>query len=123
MEKLLKEKKKDKYANTIKMMEEEYRSSLLWYKTHRKSLLKEIHYKRKNDIIELVDDQIIKILNIFKQLKEEKLGEYKVKIKNEENITSEIKHKDHEKEKILKKIKKQQDKQKRKLGKFKLSHY
>ena len=123
LEKLQKQKKLKEFNNSLKMMRDEYRSSLLWYKYHKKLISSELCKKKKQMIIESLNKIYRKVLNLFKQFKKEMTETPRINKKkiNEEKY-DEIKFVDKRKEKIFKKIEKQQERQKRRFEKNKLDY-
>jgi len=116
LEKLQKQKKLKEFNNTLKMMRNEYHSSLLWYKEYRSLLLRELRKKRKLWIKKSFHNLHRNVSNFLKQLKREKSEEPKlIKQKIIKKRPEEIKLIDSRREKIIRKIKRQQQKQKRRF--------
>ena len=112
----LKSEDKDKYNETLKMMQDEYQSSLLWYRNYCNSVLNQ-KYKKKIP-------KGKKLKPVEKSTKTKKEGATKLKeaqpekpiIKEKEPIIKKTTFlEDKEKQRAIKRIKQQQEKQKRKF--------
>jgi hypothetical protein len=125
LDKLIKEDK-NKYKETLKMMEDEYNSSLLWYNCYCKSLAEPKRTKRKKVKPILFTKEKVKKEKIkpFLPIKEKFIKKIPEKTPKEETITKDIKKikiekkeksEDLQKLKLISKIKKKEEKQKRKL--------
>ena len=126
----LKLKDKKEYNDTLKMMEDEYQSSLLWYKHFRKSLLEKNHKKKNlvksvtepiNKFIKSVIGTINKFILNFNNKRAEK---NKIKQNKKEKAEKERKKREKEKEKAEKekekeKIKLEESKKPEKIEKKK----
>lgn len=135
----LKKKDKKAYNEALKMMEEEYRSALMWYKDYRKYILKKTI--EKNNLSKRNKNLINRTLlsskkaekskkPIKKQKTKEKKGRFSTeffkksekkeeepeRIKTEEQyIQQKFKEDQRKKEKALLRIKREQEKQRRKI--------
>lgn len=134
----LKEKDKKAHNEALKMMEDEYRSALLWYKDYRKDILKKTI--EKNNLSKRIKNLIDRTLPSSKKTEKSKKPIKKQKAKKKKGRLSteffkksekkppkkekkQVKKKQkaeedqHRKEKLLLKIKREQEKQKRKIKK------
>ncbi len=125
LDKLIKEDK-NKYEETLKMMEDEYNSSLLWYNCYCKSLTEPKKTKRKKVKPILFKKEKIKKEKIkpFISIKEKFIKRLPKKKPKKETITKDIKvirvekkekSEDFQKQRLISKIKRKEEKQKRKL--------
>ena len=125
LDKLIKEDK-NKYEETLKMMEDEYNSSLLWYNCYCKSLTEPKRTKRKKVKPILFKKKEVKKEKIkpFLSIKEKFIKILTEKTPKKVTITKDIKEiriekkeksEDLQKQRLISKIKKKEEKQKRKL--------
>jgi len=134
----LKEKDKKAHNEALKMMEDEYRSALLWYKDYRKDILKKTI--EKNNLSKRIKNSIDRTLPsskktekskkpIKKQKAKKKKGRFSTEFfkksekkppkKEKKRVKKKQKAEEdqHRKEKLLLKIKREQEKQRRKIKK------
>ena len=115
----LKKKDSKKYNEVIRMMEDEYLSSLYWYKYYQKSVLNQVHIKPL-DIFRKKIQRIKKEKNKKKKIKEaEKIQKPPTRPPKEEikkSIPDKISIDSDRKHDTLMKIKKAQNKQREKYG-------
>jgi len=112
----LKSEDKDKYNETLKMMQDEYQSSLLWYRNYCNSVLSQ-KYKKK-----IPKGKKLKPVEKSTKTKKEEATKLKETqpekpiIKEKEPIIKKTTFlEDKEKQRAIKRIKQQQEKQKRKF--------
>jgi hypothetical protein len=127
----LKKQDKQKYNEVLNMMNDEYKSSLLWYNNYIRSILKskilkEETPKKKERIfikkeekpkIEKVEEEIQK-KSIPKIQKKEEKEVVEFKEKTLSKIDKEVENQKLKKERALQRVKMEQEKQKRKLNKL-----
>jgi len=120
----LKEKDKQKYKDTLKMMKDEYNSSMLWYKYYCDALLKKGKVSKRKIEIKSGFKKLSKKLEVFLkerkearkeklELKKEKLKAKEEKIKIEEEKLPKIKP--VEEPKIIEKVKSEEVKKEKKI--------
>ena len=95
LDELKNQKNKTKYDETMKRLEEEYKSSILWYKSYCKAIVEESSdktsiFKTLGNLTKSSLGSIEKIFKSFK-LKEKKSRKKPVKIKHEKRLKSEKK--------------------------------
>ena len=107
----IKETDKKKYKETMKMMQDEYSSSLLWYQNYCKAITKPKPVKKKEEVKKEKPKEPEKI-----KIKEEKPKKPKP-VKKKKEIPTDIKKQaeDRQRQKIMSKILREQEKQKRKF--------
>ena len=112
----LKKSNKEKHDEVFQMMQDEYDSSLLWYKDYCREIIKPKPVKRKKikpKPKKIKKEKIIKIKE--EKPKKEKFLKPRIKEKKVLKIDKKIEAEKIRKNKTLSKIKKEQEKQKRKL--------
>jgi len=123
----LKTKDKKKYNRVFRLMEDEYKSSLLWYKFYCKAELGKVREKKKltdipKDILRGVIGFISRFIGIFKRPgrkieRPRKIELEVLRVKNRELVDKMSGIDKRKKEQVILKIKKTQEKQRRKYMK------
>jgi|GEM_PF-6870809 len=123
----LKKKDKKEYNEVLKMMGDEYKSALLWYKYHLKTLIQKEKQKKQKEAAKK-EKKILIIIKPFKKLlkkfeKKQKVKKFEEKkpdetkeVKVEETKIDEgISKEDMRKKETMERIKREQDKQRKKF--------
>lgn len=94
----LKLKDNNEYNKTFKMMEEEYKSSMLWYKYYKKSLLKKGNIIKNT--VKSITNPIIKFTKNFNKNREEKRKKKIAEMKKAERERKKLEKKKEKQEKV-----------------------
>ncbi len=108
----IKKTDKKKYKETMKMMHDEYNSSLLWYQNYCKAITKPKTVKKKKEVKKEKPKKPEKT-----EIKEEKPKEPKLVKKKEISTDIKAQAENRQRQKIISKILREQEKQKRKFRK------